>query len=156
MNQKRMEFKAKLEAGGEGNAWVIMNIPFNVEEVFGNRGRVAVKGTINGFPYRSSIFPWGDRTHHVMVNRAMREGANVKVGDTVNVIMEVDTEPRIVEVPPDFKKALAKNKKAQGTFEKLPPSHKRAYVEAILEAKRPETRERRIKGAIEMLAKGEK
>jgi uncharacterized protein YdeI (YjbR/CyaY-like superfamily) len=58
-----------------------------------------------------------------------------------------------IEAPTDFKTALAKNKKAQEAFEKLPPSHKRAYVEAILEAKKPETREKCIKDAIKMLSK---
>jgi len=150
---KKMRFDAKLEAGGEKDNWPLINLPFDVEGSFGKRGRVPVRGTINGFPYRSSIFPSGDGRHHMMINRGIREGAKAKVGDVVRVVMEVDADPRSVDLPPDFEKALARNKKARSAFEKLPPSHKRAYAEAIMEAKRPETREARIKGAIEMLNK---
>lgn len=150
-----MSFEATLQAGGEEGAWPIITIPFDVQEVFGS-ARVSVKGTINGFPYRSSIFPEGNGPHTLMVNRSMRDGANVKVGDVINVVMEVDSAPRSVDVPPDFKDALSKNKKAREFFEALPPSHKRAYVNAIMEAKKSETRTKRIDQAIEMLAKGKK
>ena len=153
---KKMSFEATLQAGGEEGAWPIITIPFDVQEVFGSRARVSVKGTINGFPYRSSIFPEGNGTHTLTVNRSMRDGANVKVGDVLNVVMEVDSAPRSVDVPADFKDALSKNKKAREFFETLPPSHKRAYVEAIMEAKKSETRTKRIDHAIEMLAKGKK
>jgi uncharacterized protein YdeI (YjbR/CyaY-like superfamily) len=65
--------------------------------------------------------------------------------------MEPDAAPRVVEVPPDLKKALAKNKAARAAFEAMPPSHKKEYVDAIVEAKKPETRARRIKGALKMM-----
>lgn len=156
MRAKRMKFQAKLEAGGQGGAWTILRVPFSVEKEWDSRGRVAVRGTINGFAYRSSIFPFGDGTHHMMVNRQMRDGADAGPGDKVDVAMEPDTEPRTVEVPKDFQKALGKNARAKAFFKKLPPSHKRAYVEAIEEAKKPETRARRIAKAVENLAAGKR
>ncbi|MBI4428765.1 MAG: DUF1905 domain-containing protein [Ignavibacteriales bacterium] len=152
---KKMIFKAPLIGGGGGRAWPIIKVPFDVEKTFGTRSRVSVKGTINGFAYRSSIFPEGNGTHMLMVNRSMREGAHAEVGDLLNVVMEPDTTPRIINVPSDFKKALAKSKKAHEFFNHLPPSHKKAYVEAILEAKKPETRARRIEQAVQMLINGE-
>jgi hypothetical protein len=152
----RQVFRGKLESGGEGGAWVILRVPFSVEETFGSRGRVAVKGTLNGVVFRTSLFPAGDGTHHIMVNRQMRDAAGVSAGDRVDVMMEVDAEPRTVEVPKDFAQALKKNARAKAFFEKLPPSHKRAYVEAIVEAKKPETRARRIASAVSILAKGKK
>jgi hypothetical protein len=150
------KFRAKLQAGGEGGAWTILRVPFSVEKEFGTKGRAAVKGTLNGFAFRTSLFPAGDGTHHMMVNRQMQEGAGARAGDTVDVAMELDTEPRAVAVPRDFQRALAKNQKARAFFEKLAPSHKRAYVEAIEEAKKPETRARRIERAVTNLAAGKK
>lgn len=147
----QQRFQTKLLPGGQGGAWPLIEIPFNVEERFGSRARIAVKGTINDFPFRTSIFPQGNGTHVMMVNRQMRDGAGAKVGDKVNVLMEPDHSPRLVAIPGDLRKALGKNKKAQAAFDKLPPSHKRAYVEAILEAKKPETRKRRIENAVKAL-----
>jgi hypothetical protein len=73
--------------------------PFNVKEVFGTRARIPVRGTINGFAYRSSIFPMGKGGCHMMlVNREIRDGTGVAVGDTVDVVMERDTAPRTVTV----------------------------------------------------------
>ena len=59
-----------------------------------------------------------------------------------------------VRTPPEFTKALAKNKKALATFEAFPPSHKREYVEWIAEAKGEDTRQRRLETAIEWMAQG--
>jgi uncharacterized protein YdeI (YjbR/CyaY-like superfamily) len=58
-----------------------------------------------------------------------------------------------VVVPEDLAAALAANPAAQAAFAKLPPSHRREHVEAVEEAKKPETRARRIAKAVEMLAK---
>jgi hypothetical protein len=66
----RKEFTAQLEAVGPNGAWTFMTVPFNVEEVFGSKARVAVAGTINGFPFHSSLMPNGDGTHCMMVNKA--------------------------------------------------------------------------------------
>lgn len=75
----------------------------------------------------------------------------MSAGDTVRVEMEVDTAPRTVDIPPELKRALAKNKGAKEVFEKLPPSHKREYVGYITEAKKPETRLRRVNQTIKTL-----
>ena len=131
-------------------------IPFDVEKVFGTRARVPVRGTINGFPYRSSIAPMGGGKHFMVVNKATREGAKAKGGETISVVMERDEEPRVITPPKDFARALKANKKAQATWEKLSYTHKKEYAGAIEEAKRPETRVRRIEKAIEQLEAGKK
>src|ERR1051325_756310 len=123
----RKAFKTELLA--EGGAAGIL-IPFSVEKAFGSKARVPVRGTINGFPFRSSVFPMGGG-HYMAVNRAMREGAGAKGGDTVSLVMEVDTEPRVVNVPPDFKKALAKNKDVKAAFDKLSYTHRKKFVKWI-------------------------
>lgn len=103
---KKLEFTVKLE-GEDGSSVAWLNAPFNVEKVFGTRARVPVCGTINGFPFRSSLMPMGG-CHGMAVNQTMRAGAGCKAGDAVNVVMERDQAERVVEVPPALKKSYPK------------------------------------------------
>lgn len=127
-------------------------LPFDVFDVFGTRSRLAVKGEIKGFPFRSSIFPMGGGKFYMVVNREMREGAKVKAGQTVEFVMDKDDEPRAIATPPDLLKALSRRKSAKAAWDKLSYSHRREYINAIEEAKKPETRARRIGKAVEMIA----
>ncbi|MBV9924117.1 MAG: DUF1905 domain-containing protein [Acidobacteria bacterium] len=140
----------------EGGDVCSIDIPFDVEKTFGARGRVPVRGTLNGAPFRSSVFRMGGDCHFMVVNRQMREAAGVEGGETVPVTMERDTEPRTVEPPADFARALKSNGQARATWDKLSYTHRREHVEHIEEAKRPETRLRRIEKSIQMLAEGRK
>jgi hypothetical protein len=81
-------FEATVERGGEGSAWLLIMIPRDVSEALGCRGRISVVGTVNGFPIKSSIFPNGDGTHHLMFNKAMQKGANASGGSRVVVELE--------------------------------------------------------------------
>jgi hypothetical protein len=148
-------FRVVLEKDDKSEATGIC-VPFDVEKVFGTRARVPVRGTINGFPYRSSIFPMGGGKHFMAVNKVTREGAKAKAGETISVVMERDEEPRMITPSPDFAQALKANKKAQSTWEKLSYTHQKEYAGAIEEAKKPETRARRIEKAIAQLEAGEK
>jgi hypothetical protein len=151
----QQKFETKLVPMGEGEAWVGLIVPFSVPEVFGTKARVSIKGTINGFAIQSSLFPNGDGTHMLMVNKAMQQGAKAAAGDTVRVVLEQDTTPRTVAVPKDLQTALNKNKTAKKRFENLPPSHKKEYVRHIDEAKKEETRQRRIEKSIAKLLEAE-
>src|SRR6185295_15570652 len=126
------------------------------EKVFGTRARVPVRGTINGFAFRSSIFPTGDGRHYMVVNKEVRAGANVKGGDTVSVQMERDDAPRTITPPAELARALKANKAARAAWEKLSYTHQKEYASAVEEAKRPETRARRIEKTITELAAGKK
>lgn len=143
------KFTAILEKHDKSEATAIM-IPFDVPAIFGARSRVPVCGTINGFPFRSSIFFMGGR-HLMVVNKELRAGANAKAGEPVKVVMERDNAPREVEVPEDLAAKLQENAIAQAAWEKLSYTHRKEHVKAIEEAKKPETRTRRIEKAIEML-----
>ncbi|HEX8336597.1 MAG TPA: YdeI/OmpD-associated family protein [Pyrinomonadaceae bacterium] len=140
----------------EGGEVCSIDIPFDVEKTFGARGRVPVRGTLNGAPFRSSAFRMGGGCHFMVVNRRMREAAGVRGGETVPVVMERDTEPRIVEPPADFARALKSNRDAQAVWDKLSYTHRREHAEHIEEARRPETRQRRIEKSIALLAAGRK
>ncbi len=144
-------FRAKLETDGPGEASSYVSIPFSVEEEYGTKARVSVKGTINGFPFRSSILPTGNRAHHMMVSKEMQTGAVARPGDTVRVEVAVDKTPRAVVTPPELKKAFTRNKAAAEAYSALAPSHKKAFAEWIRDARKPETKTRRVAKALEML-----
>ncbi len=145
------QFKAKLVPEGEGRAWTILKIPFSVEKVWGTRAMMRVRGTINGIAYRSTIFPLRNGTHLMMVSKEIQADADAKPGDTVKVVMAPDTAPRMVKIPPELKKAFAKNKAAKQAFAKMPYSHRKQYVKYIVEAKQAETRARRVVKALPMM-----
>jgi hypothetical protein len=145
-------FRTELFKADDSTATAI-EVPFDVQKVFGTRARVPVRGTINGAAYRSSIMPMGGK-HMMVVNRQLRESAKANAGDIVSVVMERDNEPRTVEVPTDFARALKGDKAAQAAWDKLSYTHRKEFVQAIEGAKRPETRARRIeKFLVELAAK---
>jgi hypothetical protein len=148
----RKEFKIKLFGAGRSGQVAGMNIPFDVKEVWG-RARVPVTGTINGFKFRTTVCPMGGE-YFVCVNRQMREGGKCGVGDTVTVVMEPDTAARTVEAPPDLKRALKANKAAQAAWDRYSYTHRKEFARWITEAKKPETRARRLAKSIAMLAAG--
>ncbi len=150
----KRKFEAKLTSRGPGGAWTFLYIPFSVEQVFGSKARVAVSGTMNGFPFRNSLLPMGDGTHRMAVSREMQAGAKATAGDIVKVTMEPDRAERTAEVPQELEKAFKKNKKAADFFGTLSYSHKRAYTDWVGGAKQETTRETRAAKAIEMLAAG--
>lgn len=117
MSKPKLRFNVKIE-GREAGVVAAITPPLDVPEVFGTRARLPVRGRINGFPFRSSLMPMGG-CHMMPVNRTLREGARVKPGDIVAVVMERDDEVRTVAAPVVLKKALGKNKAAKGNWEKL-------------------------------------
>ncbi len=146
---KQHKFKIKL-FGAHGMETAALKPPFDVVEVFQRKGRVPVKGTINGFPFRSSLMNMGDG-HMMVVNAELRAGAHCQAGDTVSVVMELDDEKRTVELPAYLKKLIAADPKTKEAWAKLAFTHQKEHVRAIEDAKRPETREKRIAAMLEML-----
>lgn len=136
------KFKVKL-IGEHGKSTAALKPPFDVVEVFQTKGRVPVKGTINGFPFRSSLMNMGDG-HMMAVNAQMRAGARCKAGDRVSVVMELDEGERKVELPDSLKKIIESDPKAREAWGKLSFTHQKEWVRAIDDAKKPETREKRI------------
>jgi hypothetical protein len=154
MARQKLRFTAKIE-GREVGAVAVIAAPVDVREFFGTRARVPVRGTINGYPFRSSLSPYGGR-HLMPVNKELRAGAEVDAGDMVEVVMERDEEERTVEAPPPLRKVLGKNKTAQANWEKLSFTHKKEMARAIVEAKQEETRARRLAKVVDILKSGAK
>lgn len=152
MADKKLHFRVKIEGSGAVSA---ITPPIDVRETFGTRGRVPVKGTINGYPFRSSLMPMGG-CHMMPVNKALCESSGTKPGDIVDVVMERDGEERIVKAPPALAKELKRSKKAQERWETLAFTHKKEMAIAISGAKQEETRKRRLAKVMQVLETGAK
>lgn len=152
----RHEFTAALVRPEGRGTWTYVDVPASVSAAIGTAGQVAVVGTLNGEPFRSTLMARGGGAHYLVVPRALRDALGVTPGDEVTVGLEVDTAPRTVELPADLDQALAADPAAAEAFASLAPSHRKEYVAWIEEAKRSETRQRRIARAVDMIAEGRK
>ena len=148
----KKQFTVTLFGAGRNSKVAGMNIHFDVKKVWG-KARVPVTGTINGFKFRTTICRMGGE-YFVCVNRFMREGGKCGVGDIVKVVMEPDTAPRTIQAPPDLKKALKSNPAAQAAWDRYSYTCRKEFAVWITEAKKPETRARRLEKSIAMLAAG--
>lgn len=131
-------------------------LPVNVYEIFGKKGLVKVKATFDGYLYRGTLQPQGDGRHALIVRKDIQKSIGKRAGDTIHVTIEEDTEERLVTVPTDFLSLLEQNPPAKALFETLAYTHRKEYVRWIEEAKRQETREKRLAKAIELLNAGKK
>jgi hypothetical protein len=143
-----MRFRATILATGKTAAGI--HVPNEVVAALGSSRKPAVRATINGYTYRSSVAFMGG-VFMLGVSNDVRRAAGVEAGQDVDVDLELDTEPREIEVPPDLAGALATDDVARRAFEALSYSNKRRIVEPIVDAKTPETRQRRIDKAVEGL-----
>jgi hypothetical protein len=132
-----------------------VTVPFDAEAVFGEK-RVPVRATIDGLPYVGSLVRMGGDCHVLGVLKEIRAALAKDEGDVVDVVIEEDTAPRVVDVPADLAAALESVPEAARFFETLAFSHRREYVRWIQDAKRDETRAARIARAVELLAAGKK
>ena len=146
----QVTFRAPIRPSGRGGGGHLVDVPTEVVEALGGKGRIPVTATFDGVPYRGSIVRMGGGAV-LGVQKAIMTEAGVRVGDSLTVVVRNDEGPREVEVPVDLAEALARNGAARAAFEGLSFSHKREYVRSITEAKRPQTRARRIELTIEQL-----
>jgi hypothetical protein len=146
------EFDAVIQCPPDAPRAAYICVPFDVKETFGTKGRVAVRGTFDAEEYRGTIQPMTGG-HVIGVSVEMRKALGKITGDSIHVIMERDPEERTVEIPPDLSTALNNNPAARDYFNKLSYSHRKEYVGHIIEAKKPETRARRVTDTITELNK---
>jgi hypothetical protein len=150
---KQYKFKATIQAGIGGGAGVIF--PYDVEQEFGVKGRVPVRATLEGIPYRGSLAKYGPTSHMLGVLKGIREQIGKGPGDVIEVVVWKDDEERTVEIPAEFE-SLLKKAGLLASFEKLSYTNRKEYCRWITGAKREETRQQRLKKAIEMLRGGVK
>jgi hypothetical protein len=140
--------KVKQTLKPQGPATAIVLTDAQVAELGGGK-RAAVSVTIGKQTVRLRLAVMGGQ-NLIGISKANREALGVDIGDSVTATIELDTAPRTVELPTDAAKALGKAK-LRKKFDALAFSHQKEHVQAITEAKKPETRARRIEAMLEML-----
>ena len=145
---KKHTFTATIIDAGGGGAFV--EVPFDVEATFGSK-RPKVKALIEGVPYRGTLVRMGSENHILIILKGIREQVGKTFGDEIKVSVEADVEERVATVPAELKRVFKSDKEAKSAFEKLSYSHQKEYVKWIEEAKKAETRARRVEQAIQLL-----
>ncbi len=136
-------FNAPLERMPGNLGWVIIRVPLDVPKVWGKRGQLRVKGEINGFAFRTSLFPTGRGTHFMMVNKQMQRGAGVRAGMTAHFRLEPDTEERVVQEPAELARVLKQSKRLEKYYATFNYSTRREIAQWVGQGKQAETRRRR-------------
>ncbi len=147
----RKEFRTKLNGDvSRDDGTASFTLPFDTREVWG-KARVPVKVTINGYTWRSTVGNRGG-IQYIVVNAGARLRAGVKAGDAVTIMLEPDTEKRDLEIPIHLRKALGA--KLAEKLNRLSFSHKKEFVVWYSDAKREQTRARRVEKMKAMLLSG--
>ena len=146
-----IRFKAQLQPRGPAAAVVLDDA--QVATVGEGAKRFPVVATVNGYAWQTSVTRMGGE-FLLGLNREVREGAGVEAGDLVDVAVELDVALRDVELPEALVAALAGDSKAKAAFEGMAFTHRKEYARWVADAKREETRQRRVQQAVEMLRAG--
>jgi uncharacterized protein YdeI (YjbR/CyaY-like superfamily) len=149
--QVRKSFEATLERLRSNLGWVVIRIPFNVQNTWGTRGMFRVKGEINGFAFRTSLFPTRKGEHFLLVNKKMQAGAHASEGTTAEFYLEPDVEERIVVVPVELKHILAEDKTFWRWFDALSYSIRKWICDWVMQPKSAASRVRRAEQVAEQL-----
>src|SRR3954453_15430152 len=149
---KPKSFRARLEPTGDALRWVIARVPFDPAEVWPVRRGRRVRGEINGFAFRTSLFPEaGGKKHVVLVNKKMQAGARAKAGDTVRFLLEPDLDEREAALPVEGAKALKAERGLRRYFDAISPSMRHDIGRWVGEPKSTEGRTKRAEQVAEWL-----
>ncbi|MBZ5721146.1 MAG: YdeI/OmpD-associated family protein [Acidobacteriia bacterium] len=144
-------FRATLERPASRLNWIIIRTPFDVFKVWGTRGRLKVSGDINGFAFRTSLFPSRHGGHIMIVNKRMQAGAKAAPGTVAQFRMEPDLAERTVTVPLELARALAGDRALRRWFDQLNYSTRKDIANWITDVKSAEARQRRAEQIAERL-----
>jgi uncharacterized protein YdeI (YjbR/CyaY-like superfamily) len=144
-------FRATLERIQSRLGWTIIRIPFDVAKLWGTRGQLRVKGEINGFAFRTSLFPARGGGHILLVNKRMQQGGDVRQGMSAQFRLEPDLEERVAVVPAELKRFFKEDAYLRRWFEKLNYSIRNWIGKWIVQVKSPEARVRRAEQMAECL-----
>lgn len=146
-------FEAPIERDNSPLKWVIVRIPFDAAKLWGKRGQIKVRGEINGFAFRTTLFPTGDGHHVLVVNKRMRTGGRTDLGATARFRMEPDTEKNVLTAPVELEKLLSEDKALRRWYgRELSESTRNEIVKWVCGVKSAEARMRRAQQIIERLA----
>jgi uncharacterized protein YdeI (YjbR/CyaY-like superfamily) len=145
-------FKARLESLGMGLGWTIVRVPFVPHEVWKTMVRLRVKGEVNGFEFRNSLFPFGDGGgYFLLVNKVVQKGAEVRLGEVAEFKLEADLEPRPAELPDELAVLLEEEPGLREWYDELSESMRREIGKWCGLAKGDEARMRRAEQMAERL-----
>jgi uncharacterized protein YdeI (YjbR/CyaY-like superfamily) len=144
-------FQSVLERDGTRLNWVIIRVPLDVKKIWGTRGNLRVKGEINGFAFRTSLFPTGEGRHIMIVNKRMQAGAGVRPGILARFRLEPDKEERIAAIPGELKTVLAEDTSLRSWYDRLNYSIRKEVRDWIEQVKSPDARVRRAQQIAERL-----
>ena len=148
----KKSFTAQLESDGTTLNWVIARVPFDIDKAWPERRRLRVRGEINGFAFRTSLFPVpGGKGHMVLVNKKMQKGAGARRGDAVKITLEPDFEERKAVMPPELDRALKGDRMLRKWFDGLSEYTRRMFCSMAGAGKSPETRRRQAERIAEIL-----
>ena len=144
-------FSAVLERMCSRLNWTIVRVPLDAAKVFGKRGQIKVEGTINGFPFRTALFPTGDGGHILLVNKRMQKGGHVAAGQSAQFEIELDTEKRVLGIPEKLERILAGSRAFRRWYDELNASTRNQVAKWVNEPASAEARERRAEQIAERL-----
>ena len=144
-------FRAPLERIQSRLGWTIIRIPFDVGKAWGTRGQLRVRGEINGFAFRTSLFPTRGGGHILLVNKRMQKGGDVRQGSTAQFRLEPDLADRVAIVPAELKRSLKEDAYLRRWFDNLNYSTRNEIGKWIVQVKSPEARARRAEQMAERL-----
>jgi len=150
-NPRNKSFQARLERLRSNLGWTVVYVPFDVPKTWKMRGRAKVKGEINGFAFRTSLFPMRDGRHFLLVNKRMQAGAGVGLGDMAEITLQPDTEERVAAVPGELQRFLREDRAFRRWFEQLSYSIKKWIGDWITQPKGAAARARRAEQVAEQL-----
>jgi uncharacterized protein YdeI (YjbR/CyaY-like superfamily) len=132
--------------------WVIARIPFDAAKLWGKRGQIRIQGEINGFAFRTTLFPTGEGRHFLIVNKKMQTGGKTAPGLAAKFRLQPDTTPRVVAPPSqELLRELGESKRLLKFFESLNTARRNEIAKWIAEPKNEETRRRRSRQIAERL-----
>ena len=150
-NPASRNFQATLERIDSPLKWVMVRVPFDAARVWGKRGQLKVKGEINGFAFRTSLFPDGKGRHRLLVNKQMQRGAKTAPGMTAEFRLEPDNAVRAVTVPAELDGAISEERSLRRWFDGLNRSVRIDICRGVAQAKNPAVRRRRAERMAECL-----
>lgn len=147
----RKMFRATLERIQSRLGWTIIRIPFDVGKVWGTRGQLRVRGDMNGFAFRTSLFPARGGGHILLVNKGMQKGGDARLGMPARFRLEPDLEKRAAVAPAELQRFFKEDVHLRRWYEELNHSTRSEIGKWIIQVKSGEARVRRAEQMAERL-----
>jgi hypothetical protein len=151
MSDKPRTFQATLEKLRDGLGWTIVRVPFVPGDIWKKMVRLRVRGTVNGFAFRNSLFPFTTGGYFLLVNKAMQQSAHAHLGDNAEFILEPDLEPRPADLPDELAALLDEAEGLRSWYDALSESNRREIGKWIAIAKSDAARRQRCEQIAERL-----